>query len=135
MKTTIETKQGKFTINSQYKGDKAAPWNDKNQNWNNHIVTVTHNKRKLSFDFWVSIMNPEIQNDKENISAFQCFVSDALSAKESFEYFCSEFGYDTDSRNAERIYKACEKALRKLERIFTGDIYDLANELSELENA
>ncbi len=25
----------------------------------------------------------------------------------SFEYWCSDYGYDTDSRNAERIYRAC----------------------------
>lgn len=136
MKTILNTKQGKFTINSEYIGDKPAPWNDgKNDNYHNHKVSVTHNKRKLTFDFWGSIMNPELRSDQDNINAFQCFVSDALSAKESFEYFCSEFGYDTDSRKAERIYKACEKHLRKLERVFTGDIYDLINELQELENA
>ena len=42
-------------------------------------------------------------------------------------------GYDEDSRSAERIYKACKKQCEKLSRIFTGDVYDLSNELNGTE--
>lgn len=79
-------------------------------------------------------MNPEIRKDSENIEAFDSFVRDAVCGKDSFENFCSELGYDTDSRSAERIHKACIVSLHKLERIYGGDVYDLANELSEKVN-
>lgn len=134
MKTIIDTTAGKITIDSKYIGDKLWSADDKNRNYNNHVVTIFHNKKKLSFDFWGSIVNPEIQNDEENISAFYCFLSDAISAKETFEGFCSEFGYDTDSRKAEKIYKACVKSLKKAERVFNCDLYDLINELQEKYN-
>ena len=39
----------------------------------------------------------------------------------SFEDFCGEFGYDTDSRTAERIYKAVCKEYEAMCRLFTED--------------
>lgn len=47
----------------------------------------------------------------------------------SFEDFCDEFDYDTDSRKAEKIYLACEKEAEAVERLF-GDIMD---ELCEIQ--
>ena len=136
MKTSIETKTaGTIVINSEYLGNKAATWGDKkNPNYHNNLVKVTHNKKSFSFDFWGSIMNPEISNDQENVFAFYCALSDGISAKDSFENFCGEFGYDEDSRTAERIYKACEKTLKKVERVFSCDLYDLINEIQETYN-
>lgn len=37
----------------------------------------------------------------------------------TFEDFCCEFGYDTDSRRAEQIYFACQKEYAQLQEIFT----------------
>ena len=51
-----------------------------------------------------------------------------------FDGFCSEFGYDSDSRTAERTYKACQKTLKKVERVFSCDLYDLINEIQETYN-
>lgn len=39
----------------------------------------------------------------------------------TFENFCSEFGYDEDSRTAERIYIAVIKEYKDLTRIFTEE--------------
>ena len=133
MKTSIETKTaGTIVINSEYLGNKAATWGDKKSpSYHNNSVKVTHNKKSFSFEFWGSMMNPEISNGQENVFAFYCALSDGLGVKNSFEDFCSEFGYDSDSRNAERIYKVCEKTLKKLERVFDCDLYDLINEIQE----
>jgi len=121
-------------VTSTYQGDKVAPWDDKQQNYNNHVITVTNteNGAVTRFDFWGSIANPELTKEYDVLNALYCFVSDAVSGKENFENFCAEFGYDTDSRTAERTWKACKKSLEKLQRIYSGDIYDLANELSEV---
>lgn len=136
MKTSIETKTaGLIVINSEFLGNKQATWSGVNQqNYNNHKVTITHNKKSFSFEFWGSIMNPEISNDQENVFAFYCILSDGLSAKDSYSGFCSEFGHDEDSRTAERIYKACEKSLRKIERVFNCDLYELINEIADTYN-
>jgi hypothetical protein len=135
MKTIIDTKTtGKITIDSNFLGNKLWEASEKQQNYNNHVVTILHNKKKCSFDFWGSIMNPEISNDEENIFAFYCFLSDGIGAKESFEGFCDNFGYNNDSRNAEKIYKACQKSLKKIERVFDCDLYELINEIQETYN-
>lgn len=137
METILKTSFGEFKIKSKFIGNKIAPWSkdDKNQNENYHKITVSHNGKRLSFDFWASIAQPELNSENDLHHAFYCFLSDAVSAKDSFENFCSEFGYDSDSRTAERIYKACEKSCAKLERIFDGDVYDLINEVQEITNA
>lgn len=41
----------------------------------------------------------------------------------SFEDWCSEYGYDTDSRKAENIYRTIGKQAKQLKQ-FLGDDYD-----------
>ena len=51
--------------------------------------------------------------------------SDAQSAdRTTFEDWCSEFGYDTDSRRAEKIYHLCVETNAKL-HAFLGEDFDL----------
>jgi hypothetical protein len=54
-----------------------------------------------------------------------CLISDATGYEnaQSFEDWCGEYGYDTDSRKAERTYKAVERATAKLRRLL-GDDFD-----------
>lgn len=40
---------------------------------------------------------------------------------ETFENFCSEYGYDEDSRKAEDIYRAVVKEWHKVEKFFTSE--------------
>lgn len=131
MKTTYKN----FIISETFAHNKAALW-DKN-NYNNHIVTIknTNNGKKTRFDFWCSIVEPDFKNESDLLNAFYCFVSDAVSGLDSFYDFCRNFGYDEDSRRAEKTWKACKKSLEKFIRVseFSSDeIYDFANELSEI---
>ena len=48
----------------------------------------------------------------------------------TFENFCWEFGYDEDSRTAERIYFAVQKEYAQLTRIFTAEQME---ELQEIQ--
>lgn len=48
----------------------------------------------------------------------------------TFEDFCSEFGYDEDSKTAERIYIAVIKEYKDLTKIFTEEQME---ELSEIQ--
>ena len=42
----------------------------------------------------------------------------------TFEGFCAEFGYDTDSRRAEKMFKACGRTFDRLQ-VFLGDKFEL----------
>lgn len=47
----------------------------------------------------------------------------------TFENFCADFGYDTDSRKAERTYKACRKEWKQVAKLFTADQLELLQEI------
>lgn len=47
----------------------------------------------------------------------------------TFENFCSDYGYDEDSRKAERIWKAVKKEFKNVERLF-GDVMDDLREIA-----
>jgi hypothetical protein len=130
MKAEFITPIGSFTVTSDYKGNKRANWSNL-ENWNNHLITVSHKGNRTTFDFWASIAEPEIRKRSDLKHAFYCFVSDAISAKESFENFCSELGYNNDSIQALNTYKACKVSLQKLERLTSLDLYKLVNFLND----
>ena len=67
------TTAGQITINSNFLGNKEA--NCIKGNYNNHKITVTSNGKKLTFDFWASISQPEIRNENELIESFYCCLS------------------------------------------------------------
>ena len=121
-----------FRITATYKGDKPAKWSN-GENWNNHWVSVTNAKtgKRTGFYFWASIMHPQLSSRYDVLNAFRCFVDDAISGDMTFHEFCEEFGYDEDSRTAEKTWKACKKAKEKLSRIYDGDVYELLNSLDE----
>lgn len=134
----MKTNFNEFTITAEYTGSKPADWGNGRENWNHHRITVysSRTNKRTGFDFWASIMNPHVDSRADVLSAFECFVSDALAGRDSFEDFCAEFGYDTDSRRAERTWKACKRSWEKLIRVSGYDIneiYALANSLQEVE--
>jgi hypothetical protein len=46
-------------------------------------------------------------------------LMDGDAADETFDDWCSNYGYDTDSRSAEATYNACRDTGRQLQRMFT----------------
>jgi hypothetical protein len=122
-------------VSAVYVGDEPAPFLA--NNYYKHRVSVYNvdNRKRTSFKFWASVMNPELRSRYEVLNALYCFVSDAVSGLDSFEDFCSNFGYDPDSRSAYKIWQICQlssvKALRVL-GVSRSELYDFLNELSEI---
>lgn len=54
---------------------------------------------------------------------------DARAGAGSFEDFCSDLGYDSDSRKAEKIWEACRDTRDRLREFFGAD-FDFAMELA-----
>ena len=114
-------------------------WND-NKPRNKYFVYVTNtdNGEKTRFTFWDSLDNTQrgvVLDGGELLSAFYCFVSDVCSGLYSFHEFCGEFGYDEDSRKAERIFNACKRSYKSFSRVSGLDdssIYDFINELQKI---
>ena len=55
-----------------------------------------------------------------------CLASDAsgVDNARSFEDWASEYGYDTDSRKAERTYQICKKQAQELKALLGQDAYN-----------
>lgn len=98
-------------------------------------VLNTDTKEQIQFDFFGShndYMKGKTElNEKDLLNAFDCFLMDAESGMLSFEDFCSDLGYDEDSRRAERIHKLCEEAGYKLTDLIGSIDCDFVNEFRE----
>ena len=124
-----------FEIVTRFDGGKTAAWDSRNNNY--HVVTVknTDTGKRTRFDFWCSLAKPEFEKEYDVLNALYCFVSDAISGLYSFDEFCGEYGYDSDSRKAEKIWRACKRSYEKFSRVsgMTDDeMYDFINELAEI---
>ena len=100
---------------------KAPLWDDKPH----YIfpVTLTRDGRSMKLNFGQSLAegsNPP--------SEYDVLATITKYDPGSFEYFCSEYGYDTDSRKAEQTYKAVLKEWRDVDRVF-GDCLDDLEEI------
>ena len=58
----------------------------------------------------------------------ECLILDAsgFDRSQSFEDWADEYGYDPDSRKAERIYKAVEVESLRLKEFFGDDLFEEA---------
>lgn len=52
-----------------------------------------------------------------------CVISDANAGELSFEEFCADLGYDTDSRKAEQVWLSCREMVRPV-REFLGPHFE-----------
>ncbi len=84
-------------------------------------VTIKRGEKKFSVKFGQSIAD----TGKEP-SAYDILACLTKNNPETFESFCSEFGYDTDSKKAEKTYKAVVKEWEGVSEIWnTEEIEEL----------
>ena len=104
---------------------------------NKFRVTICTNFGRASFLFYDSQANlSKFELSADGLQgAFECFLSDSCAGNDTYQNFCSEFGYEFYSMNAKRIYKACASSSVKFSRLFPSmDIYDFTNEFNEIVN-
>jgi len=88
-----------------------------------HYKVVLRNRARRQMTLYFS-MGLLLECEPEPLDVLICLASDALSVEctGGFEGWASDFGHDTDSRKAERMYAACQKITGQLKR-FAGDTY------------
>jgi hypothetical protein len=114
-------------------------------------VTIKRNNKQISFKFGMSIYDTEILSkfqinatdnktfgmsfkyDTEELNtklkeiksgmlySILCCVKTDYSCPSEFKDFCTDYGYDEDSRKAEKTFRECIIQANKLHRIFTDD--------------
>ena len=110
-------------ISSEYIGN--GKWGADKWRSDKWEVCLYRGAYKITVEFFLGEGNngraPEL---KEVVFAL---LNDAQAGELSFEDFCSDFGYDTDSRRAYATWEACKENREKLLAIFSPD------EIAELE--
>jgi len=76
--------------------------------------------KRISFKFGDSLSNTQEGNEPDLYSVLTT-VDLQYEVPATFEDFCDQFGYEIDSRKAERLFKASKKLSEKLHKIFTDD--------------
>ena len=100
---------------------------DDKQSRDIYRTTLKRNGLQYSFKFGQSIINSNYGNIPPTpYNVFSCVQKYDVG---TFENFCSEFGYDEDSRKAEKIYFAVKKEFQNIERLFS----DVMEELQEIQ--
>ncbi len=107
---------------------KSPAWakEDGERSGHHYRVTLSHaahhansSRKRLVFDFWGSIADAE--KGITTITAYDvlaCISSDVHCAA-TFEDFCVEFGYETDSIKALQTFRRCSAFGKRLRAFFT----------------
>ena len=72
---------------------------------------IKKNRHRLYMDVLVQVSKP-VTPKFDSILA--CLVQDAVGSAQTFDDWCSDYGYDTDSRNALQTYIDCQEVAKKL---------------------
>ena len=72
----------------------------------------------LSFPFWDSVAAKEKGETPSAYDVLACISGD-VHCPDTFADFCSEYGYDEDSRAAHATFKRCTAFARRLRAFFT----------------
>lgn len=118
LKTLAKRVRLQFTFGAAMPRDKQEEWQQKA---NGYRCTLIYKGRRYTFDFW---QGPAITEDPTAVGCLDCLLSDCTAVDGSFQDFCGEMGYDSDSRKAERVYKACQNVRKQMERLLGADFED-----------
>jgi hypothetical protein len=106
--TVHDGKRVTMTADQVGVADSAPEW--AKQQWN---ITLRHGRKRMSFPFYGggAVSDPSADDVVETLTM------DGYALSVSFEEWCGEYGYDTDSRNALATYRACRRLGERFARL------------------
>jgi len=118
MKLSQRITRDNVRIESTMTGAPAGAGDRSDSNW--YSVTLKRKRRTLTVPFG---MGPALCRDPQAAEVLSCLLSDAASYENarSFEEWAGEFGYDADSREAERTYRLVGQQTAKLRKFLAAD--------------
>lgn len=94
-------------------------WDDKWVQQASHYACILRYAHKKA-TFYM-IMGCAHTNEPTAADVISCVASNAQALDLTFPEWCREFGYDSDSRKAERIYKRCRQTGAKMRKLLGAD--------------
>ena len=122
MNTRDYVEANKITIENEYASVNPNMDNDGKWQANHYKVTLRRSGKQLTTYFSMGIA---LTDEPSAEGVLDCLASDAAGYQSAgnFESWASDYGYDTDSRRAEKMYIAIGRQVTQLKR-FLGDDYD-----------
>ena len=108
-------------ITSKITPGNSVPFEDRDK-WQRELepytVQLRYKRRRFTFPFWAGR-----SCDLQTVDAAGAILSEAAGYESAtcFEDWAADFGYDTDSREAERIYRAIGRTHANVKRLLGGD--------------
>lgn len=99
----------------------------KHMHGDRHLITFYRRGRYLKLHFWNSFHDMQLSIYPTAYDVLTCITKNDPG---SFENFCGDFGYDTDSRMAYATYKAVVKEYAKVSKFFTPAELEKLQEVS-----
>lgn len=99
-------------------GEQNPDWGSEHNAWR---VTLLCGRRKMTVPFYTGLALGE----PDAADVLECLALDASGFENArgFEDWCNDYGYDTDSRSADRTYRQVEQQTAKLCKLL-GDAFD-----------
>ena len=113
---------------AKFKGSLHPEW-DKEYLHDAFTCTLVNKLHRYRFTFYQS-RNESTGAGTKPPTAYDVLAGVTKYEIGTFDNFCSEFGYDTDSRSAYKTYKAVLKEWKNIERLFNPDQLELLQEIN-----
>lgn len=96
-------------VNPLWKESKSRP---------HYKVTIKTERGQMTVDFWDSVYNMTNGKDPTEYDIFYC-----LEKYEVYDFceWCEEYGYNTDSRRDERLWRLCRRQWASVQRVFIDE--------------
>ena len=122
-------KYGMVCMTCRDENQSAPDWAEKNENYGvKCCVTLEAKDRKVVFPFWGCVADKQTGKLPSLYSILACISGDC-NCPETFDDFCSEYGYDTDSRRAYATWERCLAFSKELRAFFTEEEIEALQEI------
>lgn len=90
------------------------------------VVKMSDGDRPVKMTTYFSMGSGHNGKAPELGDVLDCLASDAASVENARDFadWCSEYGYDTDSRKAHRTYTVCKRQAERLRKLLGVTAYD-----------
>lgn len=120
---------GTSKIRAEVKFGARMPYSEQDE-WqrgaNGYTVTLRYQGRRHTTDFWTG---SAWTREPTAADVLACQITEAGRGERSFEEYCDDLGYDSDSRKAHADWEACQATSREMRRFLGAEMYGAMGEV------